>query len=84
MPETVLITIDYNGQNADFELPAKLPIKMWINSLHAAMKMSFRGIHLDGKSIFLSVSGKKLPLDATFEEYGIFDGRKLQLLLEEM
>lgn len=83
MPETVLVTICHGGAQADFELPAKLAISLWADALRDALRISFRGIRLENKKVSLLADNAELPADKTFEELGIYDGRILQLRLEE-
>ena len=79
MPDTVIVTIRWNGEEVDFELPAKLPLKTWMPSLALALKNSFHGIRLDEEKTRLFSNGVVLVPDATLEEYGIYDGEYLDL-----
>jgi len=73
MPESVIITLTCEGQQADFELPAKVPLKRVEEPLMQAMRLGFPRLSMRGK---LSISGPDglLSPEHTLEEYGIFDG----------
>ena len=79
MPETVIITIRYGSEEADFELPSGVPFGQWKDALLHALRRSFCGIRLEGKSILLRWQGIAIPDEATMEHCGIYDGSILQL-----
>ena len=83
MPETIVATLLWNGQEADFELPAKVPLKGFAAPLGRALKLAFPGIFLQGMHIRLKKEYGFLAEDATLEDYGIFDGAVLQVELTQ-
>ncbi len=82
MVETVILTIIYNDQSADFELPASVKIKDWIMPLKFALRNSFYGIRLENKTIGLYYQNKLLKNDESLLDYGIYDGSILVLALK--
>ena len=82
MPETVIITIRYGNTEADFELPSRVPFGRWKESLAHALRRSFYGIRLEGKTICLHWQGIAIPDEATMEHCGIYDGSILLLELK--
>lgn len=84
MPEYVIVTIRSNTEEADFELPAKLPFGQWIDSLSYALRQNFYGLRLEGKQIRLYWRDVAIPLEATLEQCGVYDGSILMLVLEAM
>lgn len=82
MPDTVVVTIQWDGAWADFELPAGKPLKGWEEPLKAAIRDNFRGIRLAGADVVLSWNGISLPKDTVLGECGIFDGAVLELKLQ--
>lgn len=83
MPETVIITIRYGSEEADFELPSRVPFGQWKEALLHALRRSFYGIRLEGKSIVLRWQGIPIPNEASMEHCGIYDGSILLLELKE-
>ena len=82
MPDTVILTLIWGKEEADFELPAKQPVNMWMESLRMALKSVFSGIRLEEKQILLLWKGMAIPKDATFEACGIYDGEILEVQLK--
>jgi uncharacterized ubiquitin-like protein YukD len=82
MPDTVIVTIRSGRDEADFELPAKLPFGQWAESLGNTLRQSFYGIRLEGKTISLQWQNRTIPEEATLEQCGIYDGSILMLQLE--
>lgn len=82
MPDTVIVTIRHGINEKDFELPAKLAIVMWIDSLRDMLRKAFPGIMLDGKKVKLTYANQLLGEEGTLEAYGIYDGSYIGLLLE--
>ena len=83
MPDTVIVTLRYGAEEADFELPAKLPLLQWTDSLAAALRQSFYGIRLEGKNIALQWQNRSVPAEASLEQCGVYDGSILTLRLED-
>lgn len=82
MIETVILTIEYDNQAADFELPASVKIKDWIVPLKSALRNSFYGIRLENKEIGLYYKNQPLGEDESLLDYGIYDGSILTLTLK--
>lgn len=83
MPDTVIITLIWQNQEGDFEVPSKVPIKLLDEPLKKAMRLRFPGIPVSGKQIVLRSGQGRLSPDRTLEEYGIFDGARLSAGLAE-
>ena len=81
MPETVIITLLWNGQEADMELPAKVPLKGFIEPLKQTLSVCFSGIMPTGKRLRLKTRENFLSDNDTLENYSIFDGEILELEL---
>ena len=81
MPDTVIVTIRYGADEADFELPAKVPFGQWKELLGQTLRMNFHGLRLDGKTVQLQWQNQKIPAEATLEQCGIYDGGILLLQL---
>lgn len=79
MPDTVIITIRYGEEEADFELPSGVAFGQWRESLIHALRRSFYGIRLEDRSIVLRWQGIPIPDSATPAQCGIYDGSILQL-----
>ena len=82
MPDTVIITARYGTEEADFELPAKLPLLQWKDALTTVLRQSFYGIRLEGKMLSLYWQDIRIPEEATLEQCGIYDGSIITLRLE--
>lgn len=82
MPDTVIVTIRNGGDEADFELPAKLPFGQWAEALGNTLRQSFYGIRLEGKAVRLYWQDRVIPDEATLEQCGVYDGSVLMLRLE--
>lgn len=82
MPDTVIVTIRSGGDEADFELPAKIPFGQWQDALAQTLRQSFYGIRLEGKTVSLLWQNRSVPEEATLEQCGIYDGSVLMLQLE--
>lgn len=82
MIETVIVTVEYDNQSADFELPAGVKIKDWILPLKSALRNSFYGIRLENKTIELYYKNQPLGEDESLLDYGIYDGSILVLALK--
>lgn len=80
MPESVIVTLTWNGQEADFELPAKVPLRGFSEPLRQAMRRCFSGVPPQAR-LRLEVEGRALDDAATLEDYGIFDGSILKAVL---
>jgi len=79
MPDTVILTLVWGTMESDFELPAKQPLTVWMESLKMALKSTFTGIRLEEKKVALVWKGIPIPKEATLEECGIFDGDILEV-----
>lgn len=81
MPESVIITLIWNGQEADFELPAKIPLRGFAEPLLRAMRRCFPG--MPPQNVHLRLEGEDGVLDetATLEDHGIFEGAILEAVL---
>lgn len=82
MIETIILTITYESQSADFELPASVKIKDWVVPLKSALRNSFYGIRLENKTIELYYKNKSLSKEDTLFDCGIYDGSMLVLALK--
>ena len=82
MPDTVIVTIRWNGEEADFELPLKQSESSFADSLKEAVKNSFYSARPEGKELVLLWNGTAIPAEASLEECGIFDGEILELRLK--
>lgn len=82
MPEYVIVTIRTGTEEADFELPGKIPFRQWRDALVHALRQSFYGLRLEGKTVGLHWQGRCIPEDATLEQCGVYDGSILMLQLE--
>ena len=83
MPENVIVTLRFQGREADFELPAQIPLSAIAEPLKAAARLHFPGIMFQGKSILLRSAQGYLSPDRTLADYGIFDGALLELVLTD-
>ena len=82
MPDTVIVTIRSGADEADFELPAKIPFAQWADSFAQALRQSLRGLRLEGKRVCLYWQERSIPAEATLEQCGVYDGSILTLRLE--
>lgn len=82
MPDTVIVTVCSGTDQADFELPAKIPLAQWTDTLEQALRQSFYGLRLEGKRVYLCWQERIIPKEATLEQCGIYDGSILMLRLE--
>lgn len=78
MPETVIVTLLWHGQEADFELPARVPLRSFAQPLWQAMRACFVGDPPPGGQLRLKNADGVLNEDETLEAYGIFDGAILE------
>lgn len=79
MPDTVVLTIRYGAEEADFELPAKIPFGQWRDALGQTLRQHFRDLRLEGKNLGLAWQSRLIPSEATLEQCGIYDGSVLVL-----
>lgn len=79
MPDTVIVTIRYGAEEADFELPAKLPLGQWQDTLGPTLRLHFHNLRLEGRGIALKWQNRTIPAEATMENCGIYDGSILLL-----
>lgn len=79
MPEMVIVTVRWNGQDGDFEIPSMVPVQNWLPMFASAAKLEFRGITLQNREILLYSEGKRLVPECTLEQCGIYDGSILEL-----
>lgn len=82
MPDTVIVTIRLGVDEADFELPTKIPFGQWQEALGQTLRMNFHGLRLEGRRIWLQWQNRKIPVEATLEQCGVYDGSVLMLDLE--
>lgn len=81
MPETVFVTLLWNGQEADMELPARVPLKGFAEPLKQALCLCFPGFSPGGRQLRLKTRDGFLSGDGTLEDYSVFDGEILELEL---
>lgn len=81
MPDRVIITLVWQGREADFELPAKTPLKEMEAALITALRLHFPSVRVQGKKPYLRGAEGILSPDRTLGDYSIFDGAMLQLEL---
>lgn len=79
MPETVLVTIRWNGNESDFELPSFTPAGTWLSNLCETARLVFSGLQFQGKEVRILYDGKSLSPEDTLEQCGIYDGSTLEL-----
>ena len=79
MPDMVIVTIEYNGEGHDFELPTKLPYSFWEQSLADLIQFCYETPPSFGRKHLLRWKDIVLGRNDTLEQYGIYDGSKLQL-----
>ncbi len=70
MPDSVIVTIERQGEKRDFEVPFRLPVKEWKNQLLPAF----------GTEGALLFEGRPLAEEGSFWQYGIYDGAELIFL----
>lgn len=78
MPDTVIVTIRNMDKSCDMELPAKIPIAMWKESLEMAIRQAFPGTVTRKNELVLCRGGVPLDETRTLEHYGIYDGEYLE------
>lgn len=79
MPEMVIVTVRWNGQEEDFEIPSMVPVKIWLPMFAAAAKLKFQGILIQNREIQLYSESRRLIPECTLEQCGIYDGSILEL-----
>lgn len=79
MPETVIVTVRWNGQEADFELPSGLPVQAWQEAFCAGARMVFPGFFLEPGNVHFFYNQVPLEPGYTLAECGIYDGSILEL-----
>lgn len=84
MPEYVMVTIRSGTDEADFELPAKIPFKQWKESLLHALRQTVHGLRVEGRQVSLYWQDVAIPPEATLEQCGVYDGSILMLAMETM
>lgn len=58
MPETVIVTLLWNGQEADMELPARVPLKGFAEPLKQALCLCFPGFSPGGETAAAEDQGR--------------------------
>lgn len=79
MPEMVIVTVCWNGQEEDFEIPSMVPVQIWLPMFAAAAKLKFQGIMLQNRELQLYSEGRRLVSECTLEQCGLYDGSILEL-----
>lgn len=82
MPEMILVTIRWNGDERDFEIPSDRPFSQWEESLRSALRQGFPGILLSDRQIRLYCKDICIQENETLKQWGIWDGSRLQLVVE--
>ena len=81
MPETVLVSIECGGRQADFELPARVPLKHVERALLEAVRSTLMIFPEPDTQPELRFRGIAISKEWTLEQCGVFDGSILQLIL---
>lgn len=79
MPEMVIVTVCWNGQESDFEIPSMIPVEKWMPMFVATAKLKFQGIQFQNREVQLYKEGKRLGPECTLGQCGIYDGSILEL-----
>jgi len=79
IPEMVIVTVRWNGQEEDFEIPSMVSVQNWLPMFKTAAKLKFQGITLQNREIQLYSAGRKLVPECTMEQCGIYDGSILEM-----
>lgn len=79
MPEMVIVTVCWNGQEVDFEIPSMIPVGKWLPMFVSTAKLKFQGIQFQNREVQLYKEGKRLVPECTLEQCGIYDGSILEL-----
>ena len=79
MPESVIVSVRWNGQEEDFEITSMVSVQHWLPMFATAAKLKFQGSTLQNREVQLYVDGKKLVPECTLEQCGIYDGSILEL-----
>ena len=82
MPEMILVTISWKEYERDFELPSSRPFSQWEESLRSVLRQAFPGILLSNRKIRLYCNDICIQENETLKQWGIWDGRRLQLVGE--
>lgn len=82
MPEMILVTISWKEYERDFELPSSRPFSQWEESLRSVLRQAFPGILLSNRKIRLYCNDICIQENETLKQWGIWDGRRLQLVVE--
>lgn len=81
MPETVIVTVKYQGQEHDFELPAQITVENWTDSFLMTARSVFDGFLIQGRSAKFLSGGVRIQEKYTLEQCGIYDGSIIEVQL---
>lgn len=81
MPETVIVTVKYQGQEYDFELPSQVTVENWSESLLMTARAVFDGFLIQGRKAQFTSGGVRIQEDCTLEQCGIYDGSRIEVQL---
>lgn len=79
IPEMVIVTVRWNGQEEDFEIPSRVSVQIWLPMFATVAKLKFQGIMLQNRELQLYSEGRRLVPECTLEQCGIYDGSILEL-----
>lgn len=71
MPETVIVTLRYEGREQDYSLPLQAPIAQWIPVLEKTLGA--------GENSVLCFEGKELDRSVSLASHHVWDGSVLVL-----
>lgn len=81
MPETVIVTIKYHGQEHDFELPSKITVENWTESFLMTARSVFDGFLIQGRTARFMSGGVRIRDSYTLCQCGIYDGSIIEVQL---
>lgn len=79
MGKRLIITLVYEGEEYDFEMPSQTPVRDLEEKLESLLPNVFKGLFLEDKVFYLATQSGYLSPDFSLEDQGIYDGARLQI-----
>ncbi len=79
MEKRAFVTLAYNGEEHDFDLPLQTPIKELEEKLAILIPNVFKSLSLEDEVFFFESDAGYLSPDLSLGEQGVSDGTRLQI-----
>ena len=81
MNNRITVTIEYNGEEHDFNIPSDTVIKDLEEKMTLLLPEVFNGLSLKDEVFFLKNESGYFSPERTLKDYGVHDGARIELRL---